>query len=120
MKHEKLLRASAVAISLGLACAFPAAAQTTGGSSAGKSAQSSSSTRDTSSAQGSSAGQGSSSSPSAGAGQTSSVDPNTRSDAGDRDWGWLGLLGLIGLAGLRRRRDTVVDTRFEGTRRPTI
>jgi MYXO-CTERM domain-containing protein len=115
MKHEKLLRASAVAISLGLTCALPAAAQTSGGSSAGKSAQSSSSAKESSSAQ------GSSSSGSAGAGQTSPMDPNTRADSGDRDWGWLGLLGLIGLAGLRRRRDTD-DHRFEGTttRRPTV
>jgi MYXO-CTERM domain-containing protein len=45
MKHEKLLRASAVAISLGLACAVPAAAQTSGSAGAGQTSSMDANTR---------------------------------------------------------------------------
>ena len=81
MKPQKLF----VVIALGLACAFPAAAQQSGASSGGTSAS-----------------QGASSHQSAAGGQ-SAPEAQTREEG--TNWGWLGLLGLVGLAGLRRRND---------------
>ena len=81
MKAQRLLRVSV--ITLGMACAFPAAAQQSGGSSGGTSA-----------------GQGSASSQQSAAGGQSAPGAERRDEG--TDWGWLGLLGLIGLAGMRR------------------
>jgi len=88
MKRQKLLPVSVIA--LGLACAFPAAAQ-----------------------QGQQGSQQGSQQQSAAGGQSAaSRDDNT-------NWGWLGLLGLIGLAGLRRRDHSDGNRTFGGSRSAT-
>ena len=101
MRKLELIKSSAIAISLGLACAMPAAAQNASdGSSSGQSASTGSSGQNAST------------------GQSSPSDFNqSRSNDNNHDWGWLGLLGLIGLAGLRRREDR---TRYDtGARKST-
>jgi hypothetical protein len=85
-------RTATLALVLGLACAVPAASQTTGGTG----------TTGTT-----------------GAPTTSTSAPIGGDRDRDFDWGWLGLLGLIGLAGLRRPRDTTLGgtgTTRAGTR----
>ena len=74
-------RARLIALALGLACALPVGAQTTGGGTTGAT----------------------------GAGGTTGTTTGTTArrdnDDDDFDWGWIGLLGLAGLAGLRRKPD---------------
>lgn len=70
------IRKSVLALTLGMACAVPAAAQTTNGATTGIT----------------------------GSTVTATDATTVRRDRDDGfDWGWLGLLGLAGLAGLRRR-----------------
>ncbi|HYD57023.1 MAG TPA: WGxxGxxG family protein [Burkholderiales bacterium] len=100
----KWVKATALAASLGLACAMPVAAQTSGQSgSSDKQSQSANSSQQ-SGGQNASTGQSS----------PSDLGMQQRGEEG-RDWGWLGLLGLIGLAGLRRRE----HHHDQGVRRPT-
>jgi hypothetical protein len=80
MKPKKLF----ALIALGAACAFPVAAQQSGGGTSGS--------------------QGASSQQSAAGGQSA---PEAQRREEGTNWSWIGLLGLIGLAGLRRRPDHV-------------
>lgn len=112
-RNWQTMKTTAIAISLGLACAGPVAAQTSGSGSAGQSAQSGQSAQGSASDQSASSGGQSASS----GGQTTSLEQRAAGGEDNSNWGWLGLLGLIGLAGLRGRKD---DHRYETTtRRPT-
>ena len=106
---SKLLRLSVIAI--GLACAFPAAAQQSG-------SQGSTSASQGSSPQQSAAGGSSLASRESAAGGQSApgMDRSANRDDDRSNWGWLGLLGLAGLLGLRRRHDHHDDT-YTGTGR---
>jgi len=69
-------RKGLLAVAVGVACAFPVAAQNTTGPTTTTTTPSTTSTRS---------------------------DTAVRTSDDHRDWGWLGLLGLAGLLGLRRR-----------------
>jgi hypothetical protein len=100
---KKLSHVAAV-VSLGLACAMPVMAQSTGSTTTpSDSTTASSSTMNNSTTPGTTP-----STSQMGAGPSDMDRPVERND-GDRDMGWIGLLGLAGLLGLRRKHHDHVD-----------
>ena len=99
---KKLSRIAAV-VSLGVACAMPVMAQTTGSTTTpSDSTTASSSTMNNSTTSPSTAP----STSQMGAGPSDMDRPAERND---RDMGWIGLLGLAGLLGLRRKHHDHVE-----------
>lgn len=107
---KKLSQIAAV-VSLGVACAMPVMAQTTGSTGTSGGTTASSTMGSGSMGSGSTAGSSDTGSSSVGSSSTPSTtqmgagpsDMDRPAERNDRDMGWIGLLGLAGLLGLRRK-----------------